>query len=380
MLRFSSLSLAVVFALNLYLPDRACAQSSVDSAKQSSTVSDWMIDVCIPPKLDLSADVGILGPLLVTDDGKKIETKQDWMVQRKNLRQRWLEFLGPMPSPRPRVQLETIKTEIVGNVKRELVRYDSEPDIQVEGYLLSPKDLPVNEKLPAIVALHPTTAENIDELAGLHGRDARATGLRLAELGYVVFCPRCFLWQDATDYNQAATNHRQRHPKTLGMAKMLYDAQRAVDVLESLPFVDPNAIGAMGHSLGAKETLYLAAFDDRIQVAVASEGGLGLKSTNWDAPWYLGKAIHEDTFRLNHHQLLAMIAPRPFLVLAGESGSGAADGDRSWPLVNAARPAWLLFSPSPRLGILNHRAGHVFDEDQFKSTAEWLDSVLKNKR
>ena len=53
---------------------------------------------------------------------------------------------------------------------------------------------------------------------------------------------------------------------------MLYDAMRAVDVLESLPQVDRNRIGAVGHSLGAKETLYLAAFDERVKVAVASEG------------------------------------------------------------------------------------------------------------
>ena len=57
------------------------------------------------------------------------------------------------------------------------------------------------------------------------------------------------------------------------MAKMLYDAMRAVDVLESLPYVDKQRLASVGHSLGAKETLYLAAFDERIKAAVASEGG-----------------------------------------------------------------------------------------------------------
>ncbi len=108
--------------------------------------------------------------------------------------------------------------------------------------------------------------------------------------------------------------------RSLGMAKMLYDAMRTVDVLESLPEVDRNRIGAVGHSLGTKETLYLAALDERVKVAVASEGGIGFRSTNWDAPWYLGEAIRDEQFPLNHHQLLALIAPRPILILGGESG------------------------------------------------------------
>jgi cephalosporin-C deacetylase-like acetyl esterase len=48
------------------------------------------------------------------------------------------------------------------------------------------------------------------------------------------------------------------------------------NVLGSIPEVDARRIGAAGHSLGAKETLYLAAFDERIQAAVASDAGIGL--------------------------------------------------------------------------------------------------------
>jgi hypothetical protein len=51
------------------------------------------------------------------------------------------------------------------------------------------------------------------------------------------------------------------------------------------------------------------------------------------------------------HQLLALIAPRPFLVLAGESGPGAADGDRSWPFLEAARPVYELYDRPARLGM-----------------------------
>ncbi len=57
---------------------------------------------------------------------------------------------------------------------------------------------------------------------------------------------------------------------------MLLDGMVAMNVLESLPSVDPKRMGAIGHSLGAKEALYLAAFDPRVRAAVSSEGGVGI--------------------------------------------------------------------------------------------------------
>ena len=110
---------------------------------------------------------------------------------------------------------------------------------------------------------------------------------------------------------------------------------------------------------------------------MASEGGIALNSTNWDAAWYLGKQIHETSFSRNHHELLALIAPRAFLILAGESGDGAADGDRSWPLVDAALPVHRLYRTTPRLGLLNHRQGHSIPDNAFEKSAEWLETYLK---
>jgi len=76
------------------------------------------------------------------------------------------------------------------------------------------------------------------------------------------------------------------------MSKMLFDAARGVDVLEQLEQVDAERLGVIGHSLGAKEALYLAAIDERIRTTVSSEGGIGTSFSNWEAPWYLEDAIH----------------------------------------------------------------------------------------
>ncbi len=341
---------------------------------------NWLAEVQKAPANPSRERLGMLIPLLVNDRGGAITTRAGWETQRKIVRDEWLKFLGPMPEPRPVVKLEVLKTEQLTEVTRQLVRYEGEPGLFVEGYLLLPNVPPQSgtpTKRAGIVALHQTTNSSIDEVAGVSGPDSMQIGLKLAKRGFIVLCPRCFLWQNVKDFNEAVAKHREQHPNSLGMAKMLYDAMRGVDVLVSLPDVDANRVGAVGHSLGAKEALYLAAFDERIKAAVASEGGTAFRSTNWDAPWYLGPAIRDENFSLNHHQLLALIAPRPFLILGGESGSGAADGDRSWPLLEAALPAWKLYGEPTPLGLLNHRQGHSIPESVFERTSEWLKTYLQ---
>ena len=101
---------------------------------------------------------------------------------------------------------------------------------------------------------------------------------------------------------------------------MLYDSLVAVDILAALPEVDAARIGCVGHSLGAKETLYLAAFDERVKATVSSEGGIGTKFSNWDAAWYLGPSIKEPSFTHEHHELLALAAPRPVLARRRQLG------------------------------------------------------------
>jgi len=344
---------------------------------QSSDVP-WLVEVTKAPANPPREKLGRLDPLLVDASGQAITTREGWERQRTKIREEWRKFLGPMPEPRPGVKLELLKTESLDSVDRQLVRYEGEPGLFVEGYLLRPTSAKKSGKQRAgIVALHQTTNASIDEVAGVSGPDSMQIGLKLAKRGLVVFCPRCFLWQDVKSLNEAVTKHRERHPSTLGMAKMLYDAVRGVDVLESLPDVDKQRIGTVGHSLGAKEALYLAAFDDRVKASVASEGGTGFRSTNWDAPWYLGPAIRDENFSLNHHQLLAFIAPRPFLILGGESGSGAADGERSWPLIEAALPVWRLYGEPARVGLLNHRQGHSVSPESFEKIAQWLEAYLR---
>jgi len=332
----------------------------------------WLAEVQQPPANFRPTGTGHFDPLLVSGDNQPITTVEQWQQRRTVLRDHWINFLGPMPE-RPPVKLAAVSEDRPEGCHRVLVRYECEPGQLVEGYLLFPDPLG-KEPRAGLVVLHPTTPDTIYETAGVKGRESRALGLHLAREGFIVFCPKCFLWQDpALDYNEAVAEFQKRNPGALGMRKMLNDAQAAVDVLGSLPEVDATRIGATGHSLGAKEALYLAAFDERIRAAVASEGGIGLGFTNWHDPWYA------PDFKLDHHQVLALIAPRAFLILAGESGppdTSVADGDRSWPFVEATLPVYKLYGEPARIGLYNHRQGHTIPPEAFDRMREWLQMYL----
>ncbi|MEX0586056.1 MAG: dienelactone hydrolase family protein [Pirellulales bacterium] len=333
---------------------------------------EWLAEVQRAPE-KLPADAPTLASLLEVQ-GKPIDTRAAWSRRAAELRAWWREFLGPLPKrdekkpPATRV----IATDRVGEVVRELVEYEVEPGEKTEAYLLRPSK--AGGRRPGVVVLHSTVDQSIRQPAGVEvSRGAeKAFGLSLAERGYVTICPRNFLWPETNrigGQGQVKKLH-ERHPKLRGMGKMLFDAQVALGILAARDDVDARQLGAVGHSLGGKEVLYLAAFDERVKVAVSSEGGIGTKFSNWDAPWYLGEVIRDKSFVHEHHELLALVAPRAFLLVGGDS----ADGARSWPFIAAALPVYELFEKPARLGLFNHRQGHSVPPAAERRIAEWIET------
>ena len=157
------------------------------------------------------------------------------------------------------------------------------------------------------------------------------------------------------------------------MTRMVWDAIRAADFLESLPNVDRRRIGCLGHSLGGKEVLYAMAFDERYQAGVSNEGGIGLGFSNWSDVWYLGPKIKSPGFQRENHEVLALIAPRAFLLLAGNS----ADHDGSKAFIEAVKPVYALFGAEQHLQFFNHGLGHRYPPEARAVAEEFLDLRLK---
>ena len=269
---------------------------TAQNPRRSRDVS-WLNDVLQPPVVSV-VPPHPLAPVLIDPSGHAITTLDGWRQRRVDLERAWQGVLGPLELQRgspPR--FEVLGEERVGAVIRQHVRYLVEPDAPTEAYILSPRQR--RARCPGAVVFHTTTPESIRQPAGLADVEEKHFGLALARRGFVAFCPRNFLWPETTRMaaEQETERFRRRHPRARGMAKMLFDAQVALDILAAHPDVDPNRIGCIGHSLGAKEALYLAAFDRRITAVVSSEGGIGTMMSNWDAEWYPGR--RPETARLH---------------------------------------------------------------------------------
>ena len=334
-------------------------------------------DLLRPPGI-VPAGMPVLAPLL---PGAFAEAA--WDGRRAELKREWTRVLGGFPETKVALEPEFLVREDRATFTRQRVTYQIEKGVRTDAMLLIPKG--AAGARPGMVLFHPTYDGHYARVAGMEARadPESQQAVQLAEHGYVVLCPRCFLWDEFPGKTQAKTGAalylanvrrmQERHPGWTGMTRMTWDGMRAIDFIQTLPEVDPRRIGIFGHSLGAKEVIYVAAFDDRVKCTVFSEGGIGLSFSNWEDGWYLGPQIKQAGFSREHHELLGLIAPRPFLLLAGES----ADGDRSWPFIKAALPAYRWSGKPTNLAWLNHRAGHRYPPEAQRVAQTFLDRALK---
>lgn len=278
-------------------------------------------------------------------------------------RNEWTAFIfgDDFPSARPPVDVRSDRRDESGGIIRDHIVYEVEPGISTEAYVLRPKDH--SGKRPGMVVFHSTSAETIEQSGSLDPTVDRHIGAHLTMRGYVVIAPKCYLWGAAGEppppkagsalWTAEVEKMHARHPRWKGIARMILDGMRAVDVLATRDDVASDRIGCMGHSLGAKEALFLAAFDDRIKAAISSDGGIGLKMSNWSATWYLGPEIREEGFPLENNQILAMVAPRAFLLVAGKD-----DNEHSWPFIQSSLALWRSRGAPAAIGWFRHGAGH----------------------
>ena len=203
-----------------------------------------------------------------------------------DFREKVLECLGKFPE-KVKIIPEVLSSTDKGTHILQLVEYNVEMNERIKAYLLLPRKL--KSKNPAIVASHQHAGEFFlgkSEPAGLSENSMYHYGLDLCLKGYVVLCPDHIGFEDRrpTEYKRIenpcldASNYERflfckaiLEGSTL-QAKNISDLCRGIDFLESLDFVDADKIGAIGHSLGGQETLWLSWFDPRIKVAVSSCG------------------------------------------------------------------------------------------------------------
>jgi len=210
-------------------------------------------------------------------------------------------------------------------------------------------------------------------------------GAWLAERGYVVLTGWSFIrnYRDGSTFRTGAADKLySRFGRWLPMGKMVHDVKREVEYLKSLKQVDGKRLGFIGFSLGAKAAVYVAAFAEEIHATVALDPHIAVNGgTNWYAPWYLDwtrswpeipTAEHTVLSMLNpdparpgfehdHHELMALAAPRPFLLIGGsqsEDRGGDSDDLQSWGYFNRAREVYELLGVGDRIQFASTADGH----------------------
>ncbi|HTM51569.1 MAG TPA: SUMF1/EgtB/PvdO family nonheme iron enzyme [Bryobacteraceae bacterium] len=307
-------------------------------------------------------------------EGREITTQDQWRGRADEIRKQWMDVLGSpnLPSKPPAARLQEQVRDLAWN--GQLIELSSEPAYPSRVLIVEPARKPAG-KLPVVIV----PFYDVDTPAGVNlgGRlftagNARAFARLAAQHGFLAAAVRWFAEGDGESYDEVVLGLARRHPRCTPLGKWIWDASRLIDYLVSRPDVDPARIGMIGHSLGGKMSLYASAFDRRVAAVVASEPGISLGFSNYGDFWYLGANLRRLPKSSDQHELLGLIAPRPFLLIAGES----ADGDKSWPFLEAAREVYALGGDPLRMGLINHRSGHSPTPEAVVRSMEWLARFL----
>ena len=315
-----------------------------------------------------------------------ITNPEEWEIRRDHVLSHMQSVMGPLPRPEKPVPLEmeeVVAVKLEGDdagIVRHKIRYHTDnPTAVVNAYLFIP---PRKEdaKLPAMLCLHQTTGIGKEEPAGLGGNPNLHYALHLARRGYVTLAPDYPSFGEY-EYDFEADDYIS------GTMKAIYDNIRAVDLLQSLPEVDGERIGVIGHSLGGHNAMFTAAFEPRIKVIVSNCGFTRFhkyyegKLAGWTSPRYMPRIASEyhnnpDEVPFDFTEIVASFAPRPFLASSPRHDSNfEVSGVRD--VIKAARPIYELYGAEENLQANYPDCQHDFPEDVREVAYEFLDRHLK---
>jgi dienelactone hydrolase len=309
-----------------------------------------------------------------------VKTVADWQKRRAHILANLQQVMGELPAESQCVPLEVQVLEEVQTPRfvRRKITFATEKDDRVPAYLFIPNGL--KGQAPAMLCLHQTTTIGKGEPAGLGGSPNLHYAQELAERGYVTLAP------DYPNFGDYPIDVYARGYASATM-KGIWNHRRAVDLLQSLPEVDKERIGCIGHSLGGHNSLFVAAFDERIKVVATSCGFnsffkyYGGDLTGWSHNGYMPRiatVYGKDPARMpfDFTEILAALAPRAVFINAplhddNFEVSGVQD------CLEAAQPIYALFQATPCLAARHPDCGHDFPPEVREAAYAFVDQALR---
>jgi len=322
--------------------------------------------------------------LVVRDDqGNEtpIHTPADWANRRAHILANMERVMGPLPARDKKLPLDVRITEEVKTDKytRKLLTFAASPGNRASAYLLIPHERP--GKVPAVLCLHGTQLKLGKAVAvGLGPKQDRGYAHHLAERGYVTIAPD-YPFMGGYDFDPYANGFASA--TMLGIV----NHRRAVDLLQSLPEVDPERIGVIGHSLGGHNSMFVAAFDERIRCVVSNCGFCSFPTymkgdlKGWASQYYMPRlrtefALNPAKVPFDFTEVVAALAPRAFLASAPLRDHNF-DVDGAKDCLKAALPVYELLNAKDKLKGYYPDCDHNFPDEVRAEAYGWLDRWLK---
>jgi len=315
-----------------------------------------------------------------------LATIEDVNKRRSYVREQMLKDLGGFPDRTP------LNARVVGVLERpgyriEKVIFESQPDFYVTANLYLPKT--GHPPYPAILyplgherggKTNPTWQQMLGSLATkgfvalawdpvgqgerlqIFDEDLRESKVGNSTTEHTVVGTQCMLVGD----------HLARYT--------IWDGMRALDYLLSRKEVDPARIGLTGNSGGGTHTAYIAALDDRIQVAAPS-----CYITSWHLMLdTIGPQDAEQTFPLwleeglDYPDYLYAFAPKPYLLLSAIRDFFPIAGARE--TFAEAEKVYSAIGEREKVGMFEADDGHGYNKSRRLAAYDWFGRWLKGAR
>jgi dienelactone hydrolase len=290
----------------------------------------------------------------------RLSTLDAWKRRAEYVRGHVLASAGLLPLP----EKTPLRPSVFGEVRRagylvSKVYFESLPGFFVTGNLYRPIG---DGPFPAVLSPHGHWTYGRLENTPTNSGPARAIGL--ARQGFVVF-----------SYDMVGYNDSQQLPHTFGDRRahlwglslaglQLWNGIRALDFLETLPYVRREALAATGESGGGTQTFLLAAADSRVKVAVP---------VNMISLHMQGGCLCENPpglrLDMTNVEIAATIAPRPMLMVSATGDWTAETMEVEYP---AVRAVYELFGAADRVQAVRMTAEHNYNKDSREAMYAWM--------
>ncbi|MBM6754931.1 hypothetical protein H6A18_00035 [Collinsella tanakaei] len=266
---------------------------------------------------------------------------QDWRAWATGARTRLADVLGitllEKPDDLDAREIECAKAP--GGITRRLITIQVEPGVTMPVYVLEParalRDGQGHTR--AFICPHGHQGAGAASIAGVAGVPALDDairqfnydyGLRLAQMGYTVFCPDARGWgmrrdmrgqgDDEQSYLRGTCVIQGHMAEPLGISVaglMVWDLMRLIDYLESRGDIAMDDLGCMGFSGGGLQALYLAALDERVSKAFISGYLYGFEDALLHLNGNCACNYVPGLWRLfDMGDIASLIAPRPLVI------------------------------------------------------------------